>query len=271
MKSLRAVSLFLCAWVLCFAAARAQELDLVGDTSWHKSGNGIRIFAERIENNRAAGTSGFLRLQIWATTNVYDGVSDITGYVLGTFNLDVLPVEFIFANASRVVRYNKPPPGLYYTTITLEENTTEGFVIADSENFEGLVNLGGFGQGSDFFENGNGDVSFVGDISWLAGNGRVNLFAEQILNERTTRTGNLRVRLWATSAPYQGEDVLQGYPLATKRVGRLSPESFIPNFSRTTSFRPPPIGEYYVTMTLEEYFHGWNIVDYVTFEGTSIF
>jgi hypothetical protein len=59
--------------------------------------------------------------------------------------------------------------------------------------------------------------------------------------------------------------------MATKRVGRLSAGNVIQDFSRTTFFRPPPPGEYFVTMTLEEYFHGWNIVDYVTFERMSIF
>ena len=59
--------------------------------------------------------------------------------------------------------------------------------------------------------------------------------------------------------------------MATVRVGKLDAQSSIPNFSRSTFFWPPPPDEYYVTMTLEEYFHGWNIVDYVTFDGTSIF
>jgi hypothetical protein len=168
----------------------------------------------------------------------------------------------------------RPPPGLYYTTITLEEQQTDGnFLIQDSENFDGLVNFGGFGEGAANFNVGNGDVGFVGDVSWLAGNGRVQLFAEQILNERATgRSGVLRIRLWATTTPYQGEDTLQGYPMTTKRVGRVNAQQYISNFSRYAPFRPPPAGEYYVTMTLEELVRGsWNIVDYVTFDGTSIF
>ncbi len=272
MKSLPLGVLALCVLTLGFSPARAQDLDLVGNTSWEKLGQQIRIFAERVENNRNAGASGFLRLQIWATTNVYDGVSDITGYVLGTFDLGSLPAASAFFNAGRRVHYYPPPPGLYYTTITLEENTTDGFLIVDSENFPDVVNLGKFGEGSAHFDTSNGDVSFVGDVSWLAGDGRVNLFAEQVLNERTSgKTGKLRVRLWATSTPYQGGDLLQGYPMATKGIGRLSAGESIPNLSKTVSFRSPPTGEYYVTMTLEEYYQGWNIVDYVTFDGTSLF
>jgi hypothetical protein len=250
------------------ASLRAQEIDLVGSVGWRQFGRAIHIHAERIENNRDSGASGFLRLQIWATTNVYDGVSDISGYVIGTFNLGSLNAGSAFVNASRIVRYFRPPAGLYYTTITLEENTVDGFVIVDSENFDGIVNFGGFGEGSANVGS-NGDVGFVGDVSWLAGNGRVQLFAEQILNERASgRSGVLRIRLWATSTRYEGVGVLQGYPMTTKRVGRLSAGFFIPNFSRYAFFRPPPEGAYFVTMTLEELVPGgWNIVDFITFEG----
>lgn len=272
MKTLRFGLLLLCASVISMTTVRAQDLDLVGETGWDQFRSAIHIYAERVENNRDAGSSGFLRLQIWATDEPYDGVSDITGYVLGTFNIGSMFAGDAYLYLSRLVRYNRPPPGLYFTTITLEENTTEGFVIADSENFLDLVNLGGFGEGSAYLDSGNGDVGFAGEVSWLAGNGRVNFFAEQILNERASgRTGALRIRLWATSTPYEGEDFLQGYPMATRSIGRLAAGGVIPNFSRSTFFYPPPPDEYYVTMTLEEYFHGWNIVDYVTFDGTSIF
>jgi hypothetical protein len=260
-------------------SVRGQEIDLVGNVNWQTFGRGIRIQAERIQNNRDRSVSDFLRLQIWATTNVYDGVSDISGYVLGTFNLGYLDAGSFFANVSRTVRFFRPPPGLYYTTITLEENTTNGFVILDSENFVNsqdapdLVNFGGFGQGSAHFDMGNSDVGFVGDVSWLSGNGRVQLTADQILNERESgRSGVLRIRLWATSTPYNGEATLQGFPMATKRVGRVNAGFYLPDFSRVTFFRAPPSGTYWVTMTLEELVRGrWEIVDFVTFPDQSIF
>jgi hypothetical protein len=86
-------------------SVRGQDIDLVGNVSWQTFGRGIRIQAERIQNNRDRGVSDFLRLQIWATTNVYDGVSDITGYVLGTFNLGSLDASSSFVNASRVIAF----------------------------------------------------------------------------------------------------------------------------------------------------------------------
>lgn len=254
-------------------AARAQELDLSGNSGWEKRGSRIRIHAQFIDNFRPAGSSGYLRLQIWATTNVYDGADAITGYVLGTYNLGPLAAGSAFTDKSRLVRYVRPPPGLYYTTITLEENTTDGFVISDYANFDGLVNLGGFGEGEANLASA-GDISFAGEVSWSAGDGRVQFFAEQIRNERVSgRSGVLRVRLFASDAPYDGgTNVLAGFPMATRRVGRVyGGNSSIQFYPRTTPFRAPPPGEYSVVMTLEEYDRGWVIVDYVNFGGTSLF
>ena len=251
---------------------RAQDIDLLGDASWKQSGSQLRISAERIDNTRDLGTSGYLRLQIWGTTNIYDGLSDMTGFPLGTYNLGGLPAGSYFANLNRVVRYYRPPPGLYYTTMTLEEQTANGsFYIVDWENFPGVVNFGKYGAGSANLGS-NGDVGFFGYVSWLAGGGRVQFYAEEVLNQRTSgRTGVLRARLWATSTRYEG-GVLQGYPMATTRIGRVYAGSYLPNYSRYASFRPPPSGEYYVTMILEELVgRYWNIVDYHTFEGRSIF
>ena len=272
MSALRSKLSLLFLFLSLFAAsAVAQDLDLGGSVGWRKIGRVMRIHAERIENN-GTNRSGFLRLQIWATTNVYDGTNDITGYVLGTFNLGSLDPDTVFVNASRLVRFLPPPPGLYYTTMTLEEETADGFLIVDSVNFEGIVNFGGYGAGALNDLAPNGEVTFAGDVSWLAGNRHVEIFAGQILNTRATgRTGVLRIRLWATTTPYDGS-FLSGYPMATVRVGRVYAGFFLPDFDRRTFFRAPPTGEYFVTMTLEEFSGGgWNIRDYVNFPGTSVF
>lgn len=267
------LSLALLAFLFVTASVRAQEIDLVGSTSWSRRGAALRIAAERVENLRDEGWSGDLRLRIWATYDIDDGTNALTGYVLGTYNLRPLQAGYAYVDLSRVVRYNRPPPGLYYTTITLEENTADGYFITDSANFPGIVNLGGYGYGAVDDLGTTGDVGFAGDVSWLAGNGRVKIYTEQMLNQRGSgRSGYLRIRLWATATPYAGEALLQGYPMATRGVGRLAGGGSFSFFSRSAIFRPPPTGEYYVTMTLEELVPGgWNIVDYVTFPDTSIF
>jgi hypothetical protein len=253
----------------------AQDLDLIGSVGWQKFGRGIQIRAEEVSNDRPSGASGFLRLQIWATDALYDGSNDLTGFVLGTFNLGPLDAGFSFVNLSRIVRFFRPPPGIYFTTITLEEEDVTGtFFIMDFENFVDPVNFGGFGEGFVDDVESAGDVTFVGDISWQAGNGRVEIFAERIQNERTAgRSGVLRVRLWATTTPYNGGD-LQGYPLATRRVGRVLAGFYLPDVVRRGPFRLPLIRDeyYYTTLTLEELVRGrWEIVDFVTFPEQSLF
>jgi hypothetical protein len=252
----------------------AQGIDLVGDVGWNQSGNRLFINAERVQNNDASGTSGFLRLQIWATDDIYDG-NDMNGFVLGTYNLGRLDAGFSFVNLARVVRYFRPPAGIYYTTITLEEADSNGdFFILDYENFVDPVNLGGYGAGlGSRIDPMDGDIAFNGDLSWLAGNGRVDIFADEISNPREFgRSGVLRIRLWATSDPYEG-GILQGYPLATKRVGRVTGGFYLDDFFGRTYFRPPPPDDYYfVTMTLEELVRGrWEIADYFTFPDPNLF
>jgi hypothetical protein len=135
-----------------------------------------------------------------------------------------------------------------------------------------IVNLGRYGYGAVNDLSTNGDLGFLGDVSWLAGNGGVRIYSERMLNQRASRSGSLRIRLWATETPYAGEPILQGYVMATRGVGRISVGGSVPSFSRSAIFHAPPVGEYFVTMTLEESSSSqWNIVDYVTFQQKSIF
>jgi len=258
---------------LFVVSASADHLDLIGSVGWNQSRRGIQIRAEEVANTAASGVSGFLRLRIWATDEPDDGMGELTGYVIGTLNLGRLEAGFSFFDVSRVVRFFPPPPGIYYTTITLEEEQFDGsFLIVDSENFAGAVNFGGYGAGIVEDLESAGDVTFVGDVWWESGNGRVEIFAERIQNERLSgKSGTLRLRLWATTTPYSG-GTLQGWPLAKKRVGRVT-AGFYVEFLGSGFFRPPPPDdEYYVTLTLEEFVRRrWEIVDYITFPGTSLF
>jgi hypothetical protein len=258
------------AWCLTVPAP-AQEIDLTGNTGWQRWGaRRMRIFADRVDNLRDRGASGWLRLQIWATTNTPSG-GTFNGFVIGHLDLGPLDAGYSFIDIDNRVRFYAPPPGIYGTTIALEEYVAEGgYVTADWEDFAGLVNFGGVGQGETVSSSTN-EVRLSGAVEWLSRSGRVNLFANEILNTRETRTGSLRLRLWATGEPYAG-GLLNGYVLATKPIGRLKPLSYLPNLSRTAAFRPPPEETYHTTLTLEEHTrYGWFIVDFVTFPGTSLF
>ncbi len=259
---------------LAFAGAgRAQELDLLGNTRWSKSGSRLHIFATQIHNNREFGISGSLRLQIWATEEPYDGLSDIVGFVIGTANLRPLAAGADFFNVVKRTAYRRPPAGYYFTTITLEERYSDGsWLIIDTENFDGVVNLGGFGEGVvDLTLSTTSDISFEGEVSWFAGDGRVQLFAERIHNLRSSgRSGALRVRLFAGEEAYDPAETFFAYPMATKSAGRVFP-GWIEFYPPLTRFRPPPPGEWFVTITLEEYNRGWVIQDYYTFLDPRLF
>jgi hypothetical protein len=274
MKLLSLKSIILAVLVLA-GLVRAQEIDLNGRAGWTKSGSRLIIRAEQIHNFRESGKSGPLRLQIWATVDPYDGSNDITGYVVGTARLNALEGGDDKFNVSKRVAYHRPPPGYYFTTITLEERYPDGtWLVHDSENFEGVVNFGGYSEGAvyDLQLSTSADISFAGDLTWLSGDGKVQMFAEEIRNLRSSgRSGSLRVRLFASEGPYTPGETFYAYPLATKSAGRIYAGAQIFFYPGRVKFTPPPSGEWLITYTLEEYDHGWVIQDYYTFEFPRLF
>jgi hypothetical protein len=273
---LPATKLLLLVALLFAPVASAQDLDLSGNARWFKSGSRLRIEAAQIHNGRESGTSGSLRLQIWATEAPYDGTNDLVGFVIGSASLRPLVAGGDYFNVVKRTTYRRPPPGYYYTTITLEERYSDGtWLIIDSENFPGVVNLGGYGEGEVTLTlHPTSDISFEGIFSWFAGDGRVELYAERIHNLAPFRSGSLRLRLMASDEkyepPYTPENPFYAYPMTTKRLRRILPYSQIEYYTRTR-FRPPPEGEWFVTVLLEEYNRGWYVRDYYTFNDPRLF
>ena len=115
------------------------DLALVGDVSYDIIGDNIRIQAESVQYT-GAGTSGTLRLQIWATTTPYNG-GGITGFILGTATLGQLNQNQEFANIDLTVPLDAPPNGTYSITMTLEE-FQNAFVVVDFFTFSGTLRFG---------------------------------------------------------------------------------------------------------------------------------
>jgi hypothetical protein len=111
-------------------------VDISGTVSWATSGSSINISATKVMNLSYTSSTGSLRLQIWATRSRYTG-GTISGYVLGRRNLNPLQPRYYYSNISGSVSYTRPPRGTYYTTITVEEYTSSGWVIRDYINFNG--------------------------------------------------------------------------------------------------------------------------------------
>ena len=105
-----------------------------GSSSWAVSGTKVNISEGTVTNQNAGGISGSLQLRLWATRSPYSGGS-ISGYVFGTRALGQLKGGYYLSSISGYVGYVRPPSGTYYTTMTLEEYTTSGWVIRDHVTF----------------------------------------------------------------------------------------------------------------------------------------
>jgi hypothetical protein len=256
----RLLVLIFCGWIASGQRVDAANIELSGSCSWSISGNSIDIEAGRVENLSSSGTSGTLRLRIWATASPYSG-GTINGYVLGTRSLGTLQAGYYYSNISGSVTYSAPPPGTYYTTLTVEEYTGSGYTIRDYLTFSGSDVFGG-GSSSDVVLEGNG--------SWSISGSSINIGVTRVSNDGGGTSGSLRLQIWATSSPYSGS-AMSGYVIGTRNLNPLSGNHYYSNVSGNVSYIPPPYGTYYTALTLEEYVSGsYQIVDYITFSGTSV-
>ncbi len=116
------------------------DIALGGASSWNTSGYYVNIAVGQVVNNNSSGTSGSLRLRLWAIRSPYAGGS-ISGYVLGTRSLNPLPAGYEYTGVHGYVSYNPPPSGYYYTVITLEQYTASGWYISDYVAFNGTTHF----------------------------------------------------------------------------------------------------------------------------------
>jgi hypothetical protein len=122
-------------------------LSMVGNVSASWGSSGVRMMVAAIQNTRASGTSGTLRLALWATTSVPVFGDTINAYTLGTYTLGTLSAGFEFTNVdSGYVTYTRPPKGCYYITVALQEYDGSVFRYEDLLTFTS----GGIPDGSGF-------------------------------------------------------------------------------------------------------------------------
>lgn len=98
------------------------------------SGDSVRLDVSQVSNTRVGGTSGTLKLKIWATSTPYIS-GTINGYTVAEFNLGSLDGGFIFQDVSRTTTITRPPNGTYYITATLTEFNGQDLIV-DSVNFD---------------------------------------------------------------------------------------------------------------------------------------
>ena len=85
-------------------------------------------------------------------------------------------------------------------------------------------------------------------------------------------SGTLRLSLWASGAPSNGESII-GKIVAVEEVGQVNGGIDLSNVKRMANYMPPPKGEYFMILAIEEYSGGglWNLHDTCHFDKKGLF
>ncbi len=110
------------------------DVRILGLARWQVTGSSVNLYVEQVRNVCNLGTSGSLRLDLWATTTPYAG-GTITGYRFGSTVLNPLTGGYAYNNIDRTLTYTKPPDGTYYVTLTLAEYHNGNYLSIDYLNY----------------------------------------------------------------------------------------------------------------------------------------
>lgn len=82
------------------------------------------------------------------------------------------------------------------------------------------------------------------------------------------KSGSLSLVLWATTEPYKGGDTLTGTVFFDYNIGQIDGGKYLsPTGPYAVPYEPPPPGNYYVTLALNEYTtEGLRMRDYLTYD-----
>lgn len=246
---------------------QTNNISLEGAYSYQtlSSSTQVQINVTRIQNRRSSGTSGTLRLELWALASPYNGGS-FSGIRMATSQLGQLQAGFYYENIQRTVAFQRPTQaGTYYVVLMVTEFSSsqplnDGFSTADWGNFSNTLVVSGPPAG--------GDLDLVTPWSYQISNGNARVTATRIQNNRANGTsGSLRLELWATASAYNGGS-FSGYKIAQSSFNPLQAGfNYSPiDFTQTASI--PPNGTWYITLMLTEFSsstttnNGYGVVDY---------
>jgi hypothetical protein len=117
----------------------SNGLNMSGTLTANWDTTGIEIQVETVSNDNADGTSGTLRLELWATTTPPVFGNDISYFALGpAYVLGTLDAGSQFANVDSglLTPYTPPPNGCYFVTIALEEFDGNQYNYVDLVTFD---------------------------------------------------------------------------------------------------------------------------------------
>ena len=103
------------------APALEGGINIEGTSYYNLAATTGYFTSERVANHRSGGTSGTLRLELWATTSS-PASGSVFGYQLATYSLGTLAAGSYFYNInSGTFNYTQPPTGCYYLSLLLTE------------------------------------------------------------------------------------------------------------------------------------------------------
>ncbi len=107
-------------------------LSLVGTVAASWGGSTARMTVDHIVNSRAGGTSGTLRLVLWANPSYPVYGQTITYYDLASYLLSPLGHGLEYNSVDTgTLAYNPPPAGCFYVTVALEEFNGSTYNLED--------------------------------------------------------------------------------------------------------------------------------------------
>ena len=126
--------------------ASSSSLHLSGTLSYTYSESTATIAAERVENLDASGTSGSLRLELWAYPIAYTGPFQV-GYKMAQYQLNPLPAGSHYANVtSGSIPFERPPAGTWFFQLELTEYSAaaggDGYSVVDRHDFSTTESFG---------------------------------------------------------------------------------------------------------------------------------
>ena len=109
---------FLGFFLLLFFSIGLSAQSLSGSWGYRINGDQTTIYGDKIINNNNGGSSGSLKLALYATLNPYNGGS-ISGYILHEYQLEPLKGGYQYNDLSNTGWTSTPPNGRYAIPIVL--------------------------------------------------------------------------------------------------------------------------------------------------------
>lgn len=235
-------------------------LRFVGTGGYSYKDDRVTLNCDKIVNDAPSGTTGTLKVQLWATTEPYKG-GHIEGFLMGSIRRDGLLPGNMYKDISEQTELKRPPAGTYYLSLLLMEYDGEEYLVKDHISFDNKKTF------TDP-EAPDKPLRLVGYCSYAWDGDKVTVKCDKISNTRESgESGPLRIRLWATEKPYQGGEI-DGYVLATFDKDPLKGGYYYEDIEEELPGKKPPEGKKYSkTLTLSEKRDGeYVVVDYLTFD-----